>query len=79
MKVNDNKTLDDMLWLFIPNVARIVSEKKKISIRKAVEFIYNSNIYKKLENKNSKMWYYSDEILAEFFINEYEKNELYGV
>ena len=55
------------------------NKRKGISLKKANEFIYNSNIYKKLEDKNSKMWYYSDEILADFFINEYEKNELYGV
>ena len=77
--MNNNKTLEDMLWVFIPNVAKIFSEKKGISIKKAIEFIYGSTIYKKLENKNSKMWYYSDETLADFFINEYERNELYGV
>lgn len=54
-------------------------DKKGISLEKADEFIYNSSMYKKLENKNSKMWYYSDEILADFFISEYERNELYGV
>ncbi|MCI9016548.1 MAG: hypothetical protein HFJ53_05240 [Clostridia bacterium] len=77
--MNNNKTLENMLWIFIPNIAKIISNRKGISLKKADEFIYNSSIYKKLENKNSKMWYYSDEILADFFINEYEKNELYGV
>lgn len=77
--MNNNKTLENMLWIFIPNIAKIISDRKGISLKKANEFIYNSKIYKKLEDKNSKMWYYSDETLADFFINEYEKNELYGV
>lgn len=77
--MNNNKTLENMLWIFIPNVAKIISDRKNISLKKANEFIYNSNVYTKLEDKNSKMWYYSDETLADFFINEYEKNELYGV
>ena len=48
-------------------------------MKKTIEFIYSSEIYTKLEDKDSKMWYYSDETLADFFINEYEIKELYGV
>lgn len=77
--MNNNKTLENMLWIFLPNVAKIISQKKGISLEETNKFIYNSEIYKKLENPNTKMWYYSDEILADFFINEYERNELYGV
>ncbi len=77
--MNNNKTLEDMLWAFIPNVAQIISKKKGITLEKVIRFIYNSETYKKIENPDTKMWYYSDETLADFFINEYEKNELYGV
>lgn len=77
--MNNNKTLEEMLWVFIPNVAKIFSERKGISMKKTIEFIYSSEIYTKLEDKDSKMWYYSDETLADFFINEYERKELYGV
>ncbi len=77
--MNNNKTLDGMLWIFLPSVAQILSEKMKISLKKANEIIYNSEIYNKLEDKESKMWYYPDEILAEFFINDYQRKELYGV
>ena len=48
--MNNNKTLENMLWIFIPNIAKIISNRKGISLKKANEFIYNSNIYKKLEN-----------------------------
>ena len=77
--MNNNTTLEEMLWVFIPNVAKIFSERKGISMKKTIEFIYSSEIYTKLEDKDSKMWYYSDETLADFFINEYERKELYGV
>ena len=77
--MNNDKTLEDMLWIFIPNVVKIISQKKGITLEKVNKFIYNSETYKKIENPNTKMWYYSDEVLADFFINEYEKNELYGV
>lgn len=77
--MNNNKTLEDMFWVFLPSVAKIIAKKLNISLKKADELIYNSKIYKKLEDKEGKMWYYPDEILADFFINEYEKKELYGV
>lgn len=77
--MNNNKTLENMLWIFVPKVAQIVAKKKKISLEKADKFIYNSETYKKLENPETKMWYFSDESLANFFINEYNRNELYGV
>ena len=68
-----------MLWVIIPKIAQIIANEKKIKLKDVNKFIYNSEFYKKLENPNTKMWYYADEILARFFINEYEKNELYGV
>lgn len=68
-----------MLWVFIPKIAEIISNKKKITLKDASRFIYNSETYKKLEKFDTKMWYYSDEALSEFFINEYDRRELYGV
>lgn len=77
--MNNNKTLENMLWIFIPKIAQIISNKKKINLEVANKFIYNSETYKRLENPETKMWYYSDECLADFFINEFDRNELYGV
>ncbi|MBR3002578.1 MAG: hypothetical protein IKF38_03320 [Clostridia bacterium] len=77
--MNNNKTLQDMLWVFIPKIAELISTKKKITLKDASRFIYNSETYKKLEKIDTKMWYYSDEALSEFFINEYDRRELYGV
>ena len=68
-----------MFWVFIPKIAEVIANKKQISLKDASKFIYNSETYKKLENVDTKMWYYSDETLAEFFINEYDRRELYGV
>ena len=78
-KMNNNKTLQNMLWFFIPKIAEIISSKKQISLKEATKFIYNSETYQKLENPDAKMWYYSDYYLADFFINEYDRRELYGI
>lgn len=77
--MNTNKTLDNMLWVFIPNVAQIISNRKGISLKQVNKFIYNSHLYQMLENSDTKMWYYSDEALANFFINEYDGKELFEV
>lgn len=37
--MNNNKTLENMLWIFIPNIAKIISDRKGISLKKANEFI----------------------------------------
>ena len=77
--MNTNKTLDNMLWVFIPKVAQIIANRKGITLDQVNKFIYNSHLYKMLENPETKMWYYSDEDLADFFINEYDGKELFGV
>ena len=74
--MNSQKTLDGMLWIIIPNISKIIAEKKNITMKEANKIIYNSKLYKTLENAETKMWYYSDEYLADFFLDEYEKKEL---
>lgn len=38
--MNNTKTLEEMLWVFLPSVAQIVSKKMNISLQKADEIIY---------------------------------------
>lgn len=72
--MNENKSLDNMLWVFLPYVAKLISNIEKIDLKAALDFIYHSKTYRMLEDKECKMWYYPDGMLAEFFVNEYEKN-----
>lgn len=74
--MNNNKSLDDMLWVFLPYVVKLVAEAKNIDMEKAVKFIYTSRTYKMLENKNCKLWYYPDKMLADFFVQEYDRAEM---
>lgn len=70
--MNNNKTLDNMLWVFLTDVADILSNKLNITIKEALDFIYHSKTYKILEDPEAKMWYYSDVYLADFFEHEYK-------
>lgn len=51
----------DNLYLFLPSkTSRMVdflSEDKNISIVDAFEEIYNSDIYSRLENEETKLWH----------------------
>ena len=64
--------MNDLITVIVP----VYNGEKYIE--RCIKSIINQT-YKKLENVDTKMWYYSDETLAEFFINEYDRRELYGV
>ncbi len=40
-------------------LAEIISEKKRLSFRDALFYLYNSDLYKDLINPNQKLWYSS--------------------
>ena len=58
--MNLNVTQDD-LFLFLPSkiswMAEMLSEDKKISIINAIKEIYASDIYRRLENEETKLWH----------------------
>ena len=58
--MNLNVTQDN-LYLFLPSkvswMATILSEEKNISIEDAVESIYLSDTYRKLEKEDTKYWH----------------------
>ncbi len=76
--MNNNKTLDNMLWVFLPKVAQMIGEKKNLSLDKVNNFIYNSKTYEILETPSCKLWYFSNKDLTELFINEYEGKKIFG-
>ena len=58
--MNLNVTQDN-LFLFLPSkiswMAEMLSEDKKISIIDAIKEIYASDIYRRLENEETKLWH----------------------
>ncbi|MBQ7056484.1 MAG: hypothetical protein IJM84_00880 [Bacteroidaceae bacterium] len=58
--MNLNVTQDN-LYLFLPSkiswMAEMLSEDKKICITEAVKEIYASDIYRKLETEETKLWH----------------------
>ena len=58
--MNLNVTQDN-LYLFLPSkiswMAEMLAEDKKICIAEAVKKIYASEIYRKLETEETKLWH----------------------
>lgn len=52
----------DNLYLFLPSkvswMAEMLAEDKGMSISDAVIQIYQSDVYKRLENESSKLWHW---------------------
>lgn len=51
----------DNLYLFLPSkvswMAEMLAEDKNMSIVDAVSQVYNSDIYRKLEDEETKLWH----------------------
>ena len=51
----------DNLYLFLPSkvswMAEMLAEDENIDIVEAVSKIYNSDVYKRLENEETKLWH----------------------
>jgi hypothetical protein len=48
-----------MLWLLIPQILRFLMDKKSLSNSEAVKIFYNSEIYNKLSEEDTKLWHLS--------------------
>lgn len=52
----------DNLYLFLPSkvswMAEMLAEYENIDIVEAVSKIYNSDVYKRLENEETKLWHW---------------------
>jgi hypothetical protein len=46
-----------ILWLIIPQVIKLLVDKRQISSREAVKLLYDSELYAMLENEESKLWH----------------------
>ena len=74
--MNLNVTQDN-LFLFLPSkiswMAEMLSEDKKISIINAIKEIYASDIYRRLETEETKLWHLGPVALYEEMTEQYNE------
>jgi len=51
-------------------------ENRKMPLQDALEYLYSSQLYTLLENEETKMWYYSTQMLLYLLENEKNTGEL---
>ena len=66
----DNKKFESMLILIVPEIIKLIVENYKIDEIEASEKLYNSVLYEKLEQEETKLWHLSPLTLYNMFDEE---------
>jgi hypothetical protein len=45
-----------ILWIIIPQVIKLLVDKRQITSREAIKLLYDSELYAMLEKEESKLW-----------------------
>ena len=66
----DNEKFASMLILIVPAVIKLIVENHSIDEIRASEKFYNSKVYEKLEQEETKLWHLSPLTLFNMFDEE---------
>ncbi|MBO4898622.1 MAG: hypothetical protein J5590_10030 [Clostridia bacterium] len=61
---------ESMLILIVPNVVKLIVENYAVSEIEASDMFYNSAVYEKLEQEDTKLWHLSPLTLYNMFDEE---------
>jgi len=64
------------LQMLVPMVIQVIIEHKKISPIEAVKLLYRSELYRKLEMENTKLWHLSPLALYELLEMELQTGNI---
>jgi uncharacterized protein YqcC (DUF446 family) len=48
-----------LLWALIPRIVQIIMEKHHLSNLEAIQLLYNSEVYSRLSEEETKLWHLS--------------------
>jgi len=65
-----------ILPLKVEGIVEQLIEERKISLPDALEYLYSSQLYALLEREDTKVWYYSPQMLLYLLENEKNTGEL---
>lgn len=68
----DSKTFEAVLPLKIQDLISLINKNKNLNFNEALHYLYNSKLYEKLSEEESKLWHLSTAKL--FLMLEDEKN-----
>ena len=65
-----------MMAMLVPQVVTLIVERKEVSARKAIELLYASELYERLEEEETKLWHLSAHTLYDLFDEEITTGEI---
>jgi len=55
-KIKIPEGISSVIAIITPGILRLLMENRKLDLREAAELLYNSQLYKDLENESLKIW-----------------------
>ncbi len=71
----DKKKFESMLILIVPAVVKLIVENNPVDEIEAADRFYNSKVYEKLEQEETKLWHLSPLTLYNMFEEEQTNGE----
>lgn len=74
--MNELKEFQAVLQIIISRLAQMIAKEMNISDKKALNLLYLSKLYEKLEKEETKVWHLSVSTLFSLFIEEQETGKI---
>ena len=72
----DKKQFESMLILIVPAVVNLIKDNNNFGEIEAIEMFYQSNVYEKLEQEDTKLWHFSPLTLYNMYEEEQRTGKL---
>jgi hypothetical protein len=65
-----DKSISSVIVMITPGIIRLLTEDRGMTVEEAAEALYNSELYKALEDEGTKVWRLSYPLLYDLLIEE---------
>ena len=72
----DKKQFESMLILIVPAVVNLIKDNNNFGEIEAIETFYQSKVYEKLEQEDTKLWHFSPLTLYNMYEEEQKTGKL---
>ena len=74
--MNEIKEFQEVLQIIVSRLTQMIAKEINISDKEALNRLYTSKLYEKLEKEETKVWHFSVPTLYSLFIEEQETGEI---
>ncbi|MDR0682714.1 MAG: hypothetical protein LBG15_12850 [Dysgonamonadaceae bacterium] len=72
----DKKAFDALLFLKVQSIISLLMQRKALSFKEALHYLYSSELYRLLEKEETKVWHYNPVMLLDLVEREKETHHL---